>query len=60
MDRCDARGFLDRYHIHSKSQDSDETILRDKHSGEFVLMKEVQVSSPDEFRKVVETLEAQR
>jgi len=61
MDTCsEPRSFLDRFHIHSKRQDSDETVLRDKQTGEFVLMKEVQLNSPDEFRKIIETLEAQR
>ena len=54
--RNEARGFLDRFHIHSKSQDSDETVLRDKQTGEFVLMKEIQLNSNDEFRKVIVTL----
>jgi len=57
MDPCsEPRGFLDRFHIHSKCKDSDETVLRDKQTGEFVLMKEVQLNSSDEFRKVIETL----
>jgi hypothetical protein len=33
------QGFLDKYAIHRKNEDSDETILRDKQTGEFVLMK---------------------
>lgn len=49
-------GFLDRYAIHRKNEHSDETVLRDKQTGEFVLMKEVLLFSPDEFRRVVETL----
>lgn len=37
--------FLDRYHIHSKKERSDETILIEKQTGELVLMKEVEMAS---------------
>jgi hypothetical protein len=52
--------FLDQYTIQRKTEDSDETVLRDKHTNAFVLMKELTLTSSEEFKKVVETLEAQK
>jgi hypothetical protein len=48
--------FLDQYTIQRKTENSDETILRDKHTGAFVLMKELTLATSEEFKKVVETL----
>ena len=52
--------FLDRYTIYRKSEDSEDTVLRDRLTDAFVLMKELLMSSNEEFKKIVETLEAQR
>lgn len=45
--------FLDCYTIHRKLENSDETILRDKETNEFVLMKELLLTDSAELRKVV-------
>jgi hypothetical protein len=52
--------FLDQYTIQRKTENSDETVLRDKHTGAFVLMKELTFVSGEQFKKVVETLESQK
>lgn len=54
-----ANSFLERYTIQRKLENSDETVLKDKLTNNFVLMKELGLGS-QEFKKVVETLEAQK
>lgn len=40
--------------------DSDDTVLKDKASGEFVLMREVTIEDNDNFKQIIETLEEQK
>ncbi len=56
----DPLSFLDKYSIEQKVSGSDETLLRDKLTGGYVLMKEVQVESNEQFKIVIDTLEGQR
>ena len=51
--------FFDKYSIEQKVSGSDETLLRDKQTGTYVLMKEVLVDSNEQFRVVIDTLESE-
>lgn len=53
-------GLLDRYAIVEKKPHSDEIVLRDRKTGELALMKEILISTPAEFKVIIETLENQK
>lgn len=59
-DRRDHLSFFDKYSIELKESGSDETLLRDKQTGCYVLMKEVLVDSNEQFKIIIDTLESQR
>lgn len=52
--------FLSKFSIQSKTNSNDETLLRDRETGQQVLMKEISIQQPEELKKMVETLEGQK
>lgn len=52
--------FLERYTIENKEENSDETILKDKINGNYVLMKQIEVNGTEDFKRMVEALEVQK
>lgn len=58
--RQNALSFLEKFQIHKKLPYSDETVLVDKSTDSFMVMKETIVQSSAELKEVVESLESQR
>ena len=52
--------FLNSYMIDRKTVNSNETILKEKNTKDYILMKEVIIDSKEEFHRMVENLEAQK
>ena len=59
--QTEGRGnFFNKYSIQNKTNNNDETILKDRKTGDLVLMKEILIKSTPELKKMIETLEAQK
>lgn len=60
MKRNSTENLLDNYTIESKAENSDETLLRDRSTGQLVLMKELQIFGTDRLKAMVDTLSTQK
>ena len=56
----DRANFFNKYSIQNKTNNNDETILKDRKTGDLVLMKEIIIKTTPELKKMIETLEAQK